>query len=309
MFTRFNKNYTTLFLDPDSPKVEVDEKVNVILSPSLYWVKKLSLPLQSASAAKKLLPSIFEDTIPEGNYSYSVYKQGDDFFAFAYDDKYIIEVLQEKGIGISDLESVHFAQSELSFIQGALKINDSQSLCLKDGIVILLPCCWVEEEGDLDLGKLHLSKHTITLAQFGHIVDTKSLYKIGAILLAFIFLVATELFITSTKVQEITSLKEKLFTKASLQETMFQNEATLKKYEKIDARQSKIREYVATILSLKLKPLEYLEKITLKDKILTADFTTLSQKSKEEIKKKLKAKGVSFDAKDKKETWHLEMRL
>ena len=94
MFTQFNQKYKTIFLDPSSDISSVEEKVNVILSPSLYWVKKLSLPLKKASEAHKLLPSIFEETLPLGNYNYSVYKKGDDFFAFAYDDKAIFRHLR-----------------------------------------------------------------------------------------------------------------------------------------------------------------------------------------------------------------------
>ncbi len=308
MFTRFNQKNKIIFLDLDSPAIVVDEKVNVILSPSLYWVKKLSLPLQSVRDVKKLLPSVFEDTIPDGNYSYSVYKKDDAFFAFAYDDKAIINTLKQKGVASVNIESVYFAQSELSF-EGALKVNETQSLYFKDDMLILLPCCWVEESANLDLDNLTLSKHNITLTQFGHIVDKSSIYKAGAILLALIFLVATELFITSSKVNELESLKEELFTKAKLQATMFQNEAMLKKYEKIDSKQKKLREEVSIILSLKLKPSENLKKLTLKNKTFVANFNKLSQASIDKIKKRLKSSGIKFKAESKKETWHLEMTL
>ena len=309
MFTRFNQNNKTIFIDPNSPDIVVDEKVNVILSPSLYWVKKLSLAVKSASDVKKLLPSIFEESIPEGNYSYSVYKKDDEFFAFAYDDKVIIDTLNKKGVASANIESVYFAQSELSFIEGAVKINETQSLFIKDDMLILLPCCWVEESGNLDLNELTLSKHNITLAQFGHIVDRGSFYKAGAILLALILLVATELFITSSKVNEVENLKEELFTKSKLQATMFQNEATLKKYEKIDSKQIKLREQISTVLSLKLKPLESLKRLSLKNKTFVVDFNKLSQESINKIKKRLKSSGVKFKAENKKETWHLEMTL
>jgi len=309
LFTIFNQKHKAIFLDPDSPKMEVDEKVSIILSPSLYWVKKLSLPVKYARDAKKLLPSIFEDTLPEGNYSYSVYKQDDNFFAFAYDDKIIIDTLNEKGINIANVASVHFAQSELSFIEDAFKINETQSLYIKDGIVVLLPNAWVQESAKLDLDALNLSKNTITLAQFGHIVDKSSFYKIGTVLIALIILVSTELFITSVKVNELTSLKEELFTKSKLQATMFQNEARLKRYEKIDLRQNSIRAYMTILLSLKLKSSESLVSMSLKDKSFTADFKALSKESIAEITKKLNSSGVKFKAESKKEIWHLEMTL
>ena len=317
MFTIFNQKYNAIFdqkykaifLDPNSPEVVVLGKINIILSPSLYWVKKLSLPVKYARDAKKLLPSIFEDTLPEGNYSYSVYKKDDNFFAFAYDDKVIIDTLKEKGIATSDVASVYFAQSELSFMKGALKINKTQSIYVRDGIVILLPCCWVEESGELKLDALNLSSHSITLAQFRHIVDNSSLYKIGAVLVTLIILVLTELFITSAKVGELTSLKEELFTKSKLQATMFQNEAALKKYEKIDKKQRILRAAVAKVLSIKLKPSESLLKIGFKNKVFSADFNLLSQQTISSINKTLKGSQFKFKTESKKETWHLEITL
>ncbi|MEA2091565.1 MAG: hypothetical protein U9O83_04260 [Campylobacterota bacterium] len=123
MFTIFNPKLTTLFLDPNSESsysAIKGAKVNIILSPSLYWVKKLSLPVKYLRDAKKLLPSLFEDTLPKGNYSYTAYKSGDEFLIFAYEDKYILETLSKEGISLSNVANVYFAQSEMQNIEGAL---------------------------------------------------------------------------------------------------------------------------------------------------------------------------------------------
>ena len=85
---KFNTQLKTLFLDPHSEIEHTDEKVNIILSPALYWVKRQTLPVKYIRDAMKLLPSIFEESVPEGHYSYSAYKDGDTFVLFAYDDKY-----------------------------------------------------------------------------------------------------------------------------------------------------------------------------------------------------------------------------
>ena len=167
--------------------------------------------------------------------------------------KPFLDTLEDKNIAISNVVNVYFSQSELGFIEGAVKINETQSIFAKDDILILLPCCWVEESGDLNLDELTLSSHSITLAQFGHIVDNKSLYKIGAILVALIALIISELFITSSKLDDFSIKKEELFQRAKLQSTMFQNEAMLKKYAKIHTKQTHIREASSIVLSSKLK--------------------------------------------------------
>lgn len=306
---KFNKNRKAIFLDPNGEKFELEEKVDVILSPSLYWVKKMPLPVKNVREAKKLLPSIFDDTLTEGHYNYSVYKQEDEFVIFAYDDRVILATLAEKGISSANLGEVHFAQSELSSTEGALKINETQSIYVKDEIVILLPSGWIEESGELNLEDITLSKHTIALAQFGHLIDNKSIYKITAVLVVMIALVITELFITSKKVDEIITLKEELFTKAKLQPTMFQNKAMLKKYTSLHTEQTQLRDVMGTIISLKLKNDEKLTKIDLKKKLLSADFTKLSPQSVAMITKELKAKNIKFTSSEKSESWHMEVKI
>ncbi|MDD5203369.1 MAG: hypothetical protein PHH41_09530, partial [Sulfurimonas sp.] len=184
MFTKFNTKYKTVFIDPKSPHYEVDDKVDVILSPALYWVKKLTLPMKYVRDVKKLLPSIFEDVLPAGHYSYSAYKSGEDFFVFAYEDKYILDTLTQKGIIPSNIANVYFAQSEFEQTDEAIKINDEESIYFKDEILILVPSAFVTPSKTLDLETLIHSQHTIALAQFGHIVDNKSLTKIAAVFVA-----------------------------------------------------------------------------------------------------------------------------
>ncbi len=243
MLTRFNQDKKIIFLDPHTELLVSDEKLHIILSPSLYWVKKVILPLKHAREAKKLLESLFEDVLPEGNYSYSVYKASEEgeFFIFAYEDKSILDLLTKQGISSSNIGSVHFAQSELYNLQGAMKINETQSIYVKDGIVTLVPCCWIQESGMLSIEDTQLSKHKIILTQFGHIVDSSSLIKISAILGLFILLIWVELFILKQDIQKIQAQSSELFIKYKLKPTIFQNKALLKKYTKIHTNQTKLR--------------------------------------------------------------------
>jgi len=260
---KFKVDKKTIFLDPHTKVVVSDEKLNIILSPSLYWVKKITLPLKYARDAKKLLPSLFEDVLPEGTYSYSVYKQDEYFFIFAYEDKAILDLLQSSGVASANISSVRFAQSELYTLEGAIKINETQSIYVKDSVVTLVPCCWIEESGDLDLTDMKLSKHTITLAQFGHIVDNKSLMSIGAILSVFIVLIWVELFIVKQNISQIELESSEVFAKHKLKPTMFQNKSLLKKYRAIHKNQTSLREE----FSASMKKSE-ITKITYKDKKL-----------------------------------------
>lgn len=267
---KFNEQKRVVFLDPHSSvSIENDEKVEIILSPSLYWVKKIKLPVKYLRDVKKLLPSLFEDILPDSNYSYSAYKDENEegsFFIFAYEDKKIIDLASSFGISSSNISSVHFAQSELSDLEGAVRINESQSIYVKDGVVTLVPCCWTNESGDIDLEDIKLSKHKITLAQFGHIVDNSSLYKIASVLVVFSLLFFSEYFITKQKIASLQEQERKLYDEYDLKPTMFQNRAILKKYKDIHKNQTNLREE----LSKKLKQKD-IKMITYKNNALKVE--------------------------------------
>ncbi|QOY52841.1 hypothetical protein [Candidatus Sulfurimonas baltica] len=307
----FNKKYRTIFLDSNSNVISIDAKVNIILSPSLYWVKKITLPVKSIRDVKKLLPSIFEETLPDGKYSYSAYRSSkeSEFFIFAYEDKKILDEIAKKNIAISDVANVYFAQSELLSINGAVKINESQSIYIKDDILILVPCCWVEEKGELDLNSVDLSKHKVVLQQFGHIVDIKNFYNIGAVLVVLILIVFSELFITAQKADNILELKDELFAKNGLQPTMLQNKSMLKKYNKIHIQQTNIRKYISSFLSLKLKQSEHIELISLREKVMVVDFSGTNKNAFSHITSALKAKNVMFKSTYNNGVLHLEIAL
>ena len=306
---KFNKKLKTIFLDRDSKEFNIVGKVNIVLSPTLYWVKKLSLPVKYARDAKKLLPSIFEDSVPEGTYSYSVYKSGEYFIAFAYEDKKILNLLTQKGIKNSQIANLYFAQTELNTLETIYKVDKEQVVCVQNDIVILLPSVLFAQSKRLDMSEVKHSKHRVTLTQFGHIVDKKSLYKITAILIAFIALVAIELFITQQKVQTVTMKQEELFSKYKLKSTMFQNRSMLKKYNTIHTKQMKIRTYISAILGLRLQKEYKLTQLTLKNKMLVATFSGITQGKESRITRALQKRKIAFKPSFKNNLFKVEMAL
>jgi len=305
----FDKQLKTLFLDPASSPFKLEEDVNIILSPSLYWVKKVSLPLKYVREVKPLLPSLFEDTLPNGIYSYSAYKAGDEFYIFAYEDKAIIDTLNSKGILPTQVKNVHFAQSELSEVKGAIKVNETQSIYVKDEIVILVPCCWIEESGDLNINSVSLSKHTISLKQFGHIVNDKSLYTFATIFSLLIILVALEYFITLQKISSTSELRDKLFVQYGLKSTMIQNRSMLSEYKTLHKTQTSLREAASYILSLNLVKEQKLTQLVMKGKKLTAAFIGVKKGDEVAIEKVLKSKKLQFISNFKDDTWYVEIEL
>ena len=70
----FRSKAKAFFVDVNSPSYLLEAPVNVILSPSMYWVKRVTLPVKYLYEVKSLIPSLFEENLPEGKYSYSAYR-------------------------------------------------------------------------------------------------------------------------------------------------------------------------------------------------------------------------------------------
>ncbi len=306
----FKKKTKILFLDPNSEPTEVSGAVDIILSPSLYWVKKITLFVKRVGEVKKLLPSIFEDILPEGKYNYSVYKgnTNSEFLVFAYEDKKILDTLNKQNISISSIASIHFAQSELSYLPKAIKINENESIYVKDEIVVIVPNMWGGND-ELDLNQVTLSKHKIILQQFSHIVDTKNLYKIFAVLLIFIVLTFSELYITHQKTNDIIEQKNNLYAKYSLKPTMIQNKIILKNYRNTHKKQMKLRESLSHILALSLKQNEKMTLLNIKNNKIIINFNGIKNKNFTHITSYLNIKNVKFTSTYKDDILQLEVRL
>ncbi|QSZ40702.1 hypothetical protein GJV85_00730 [Sulfurimonas aquatica] len=312
MFMTFKRSSITLFLDPSyKEKIEYDrdKKVDIILSPSLYWVKKVTLPVKSVREVKKLLPSIFEDLLVSGHYSYSAYKTEGGFFIFAYEDKKVLELLSQNEISAADIKSVHFAQSEFKNLESAIKINEENSLYIQDETVVMAPTEWVKEPQDLDLSSLELSKHTIKLQQYGHIVKNSSLYKIAGVFIALIVLVGIEGFITSYKIGKVNDSKEELFSKYKLQSTMMQNRSTLERYKNIYKMQSSVREYISYFLGMRLQADQKITSMEYANKLLTVSISGVSKSNKKAILSVLDSKNVKYTTSLNKESLKVEMKI
>lgn len=309
---RFKKEYKKLFLDPLSSEKFAHapgEKVEIVLSPALYWVKKVKLPIKGVREAKKLLPSIFEESLPEGIYSYFTYKSGEDFYIFAYEERKILELLHKVGVAFGEIASVSFAQSLSAFLETPKQLNEKQALWLKDDLVVLVPLSWVDASETVDISGIKISSNTIKLQQFGHIVDKSSLTKVGVALASLAVIVAAEIFIASAKKEEIVALKEEIFSNYKLQSTLMQNRSALEKYNKINKEQKNLRTSMAAFLSLKLAKEQKITQISSKNRILFVTISKTSQQNLSSIKTQLSEKGILFIESLKNDNLTLEVAL
>lgn len=272
----FDSSSQTVFVDTDTPPLQSDATFNVILSPSYYWVKRLALPVRYLHEVKKLLPSLFEEILPEGKYSYSAYRDGEEYLLFAYNDKAILDALGEKGIKPAQIKKVYFAQSEFGGSETPIALEGNSVLTRQNGVIIKLPSVLVEGAQPYDMAAHKLSKQGVELARYAHIADRKSQMLVVLFMGLLIVLFAFEWTITVLKASEIDKERSALFEKHGLQQTLMQNRAVLNSLEKRYERQIKIRTLTAALLGITLQKEESLQRYVVEDSKMTVEFALTS---------------------------------
>ncbi len=294
----FRSKAKAFFVDVDSPAYLLEAPVNIILSPSMYWVKQVALPVKYLYEVKSLIPSLFEENLPEGKYSYSAYKDGENFLIFAYNDKDVLDLLADKGINSANINNIYLAQSEFDTIDAPLKINEKSILSLQNGVVVKLPSALAPDAAALELENHTFSKQTIHLTRFNQIADKKSQMVFAMILGFLIVMFVAEWLITSSKVSTVLEKQANVFSSHNLPSTSFQNEAIHAKLNTTFERQSRIRDILNLALTIKLKPQEQLEHVTLEKNKIIIEIKTASEasgaKSLTKLKKEFKRTSESF---------------
>lgn len=302
------KTHIVLF-DTQSPVLDTDEMLDVILTPSFYWVRRIELPVKYMHEVRRLLPSLFEDILPEGEYSYSAYRDGDAYMIFAYDDKAIIKALNEKAIKTTHINKVYLAQSEFGSTSKAIALGKDAVMMVRDGVVIKLPASFSSETKMLDLDRHKFSSHSIPLARYSHIADKKSMTLFASFMLILIISLVAEWSIVYSKINEAERMRDELFETYQLKSTMMQNQAIMDRLEQRYERQSKIRKINASLFDLDLKEAEQMRRIDVGVADVKASLVIPSTQRVKAVVDSLQSAGLIFTKKYTNGALDLEFAL
>jgi hypothetical protein len=305
----FNRNVQKVYIDTDTPAVKSEEMLDIILSPAYYWVKRQPLPVRYLREARKLLPSLFEDTLPKGHYSYTAYKEGDDYLLFAYSDKTILDALAAKGIKSSQIHKVYFAQSEFGTMETPLQVDTQSALSIQGGIVVKLPLQFTREAVPLDLNAHRVSPYDIDLARYAHIADQRIIARISVFMALLTLLFGTEWAIVAAKTGTLETKRTELFDRYGLPSTAIQNEAILKRLEKRYAEQSALRDATAKLLALRLEKGEQMTRLVYDEPRLDVSFRIPAQSRADAVVARLKREGLRFTHTFEHQILRLEVSL
>jgi hypothetical protein len=285
-----NKNIPTIFLTLKNDKINIQDKVNIVLSPSFYWFKKEALPVKNSAQAKKIIPSLFDTSIPEGHYSYSAIKKEDNFWIFAYDDALITRVLLEAGIKPSQIKDIYFAQTEIALSNKALRVNDTYALISSDECISMAPLAYTQTDNDLEsYFKTHVfSKNSVAVSLFQNsVIDEKYLYRLMTLAIVFIVIYLGNYIVLRQDYKEERLKQYVLEEKYQLPTTSFERKSLKKSLESKEKRQLLMREKLKSLLMLPLQKGEHLKKISISEKKLTLEIVMNKAKRAEILKKEI----------------------
>ena len=273
MASIFNSNKVIGLIDKHTGKIKVVDKINVILTPSFYWVKRAYLEVSFASSALKYAPSIFEGMLPEGDYAYYAVKTKKEYIFFAYDPDEIISSLQEKGIQASQIAGIYFAQNEMLNISSPIQCNKEDAIVVHNDTVLQVKKYLVDEstlKRSLDNIK-ELSKHKIILHKSSITHSLKELIPLLSVLGALILLYATQLFFTYSEKQALMS-QPSVFREYKLPETFVQNTSIEKKLRNNFKAQKSFRKLIFAILKLPLSQRQRIESLSYEKELFKVVF-------------------------------------
>ena len=261
----FNKSVGKIvFFTKNSPKYFTGE-YSLILSPQFYWVKRVKLPVKSEFRAKKLAPSIFEGSLPEGEkffYDVKFEKDRNTFIVIAYSKIHIYEEIRKKISPTAKIKGIYFAQYELGELKTCIAIDEEISLGNVDGLLIQVPAQCVQSEENVRkyLPKVRLSNKKVKIdSLIDNEVDKKSFILYIVLMLIFLLSQLISYFAYSMDLSKFDDKKETLIREYKLPRTSFQLESIKKSLLKSYKEQKKIRDVLQKLDKVQLFDAKYID--------------------------------------------------
>jgi len=245
-----------LYISEDVEIGEVKSKVDIVLSPKFYWVKRERFNVQKERDALKFAPSIFEGQLDNiENYRFLAIKIEDGEFIFiAYNPKDILEILKNR-FNISEklIGDIYTAQSEFIDIDTPLSLNRIKEIVSINGIVSEIPKN--SYEVSINYAMEFLKKHQRTkykLKYRGVDGEGASLVVASLVPIAIIVYLILDIVRLSSDNKYLESEIDRRRDAYSLPSTSFQIDSIKKRYKKIEERQSKLRDSLFWLQDIKL---------------------------------------------------------
>ena len=232
---------------------EINENVNVILSPQYYWIKKVDIPVKSLSEAKKIAPSILK--LKPKEFFFSSIKFNNQIFVIAIKKDLKLKIDKKY------IKSIKIAQCEFNDYE-CINLPNNYSLQKINGMFFCFPnhkdeCICIDNL----LEKISLSSYEFNY--FNSLNISKSnLFLIFSAFILLIISFITKGIIYKTQLNKINDKYTEL-TKFNLPLNSYQLDSLIFSLETKVKYNQKIRDILKAVQKISLKENEYIEKINL----------------------------------------------
>lgn len=267
----FKSNKSIILVDSEKISVDSSEVFDVILSPKYYWAKKENLPVKYTYQAKSYAPSSFDGIVPEGEYKYLVKKADEGYWIYAYDEHYILSEIEKLGLKSSQIRKVYFSQVEFETITKPIAINKNEVLTKHNENIIKVPMQMVQESRSFEsfMQNHQLSNFSISLHQFGHLIDFKKMMLVAVALLALIILYGVHYYWLGSELETLQAQQTMIQKKYKMPTTKLQTDALMRTLDKKATTQMDLREKFYKITKTPLIQKEYFSNISYEGKKFT----------------------------------------
>ena len=242
----------------------------VILSPQYYWVKKTALPVKRVGDARKLAASVFEGSLPAGEYSYEVARSEDgEFILIAYDRAAISEALAEKFTDAAKVRSVHFAQDACAALQECCTVDEKSSLVNLNGLLMQIPRNCTDPKLDIEtfLKDLNPTARKVKLGSLDmEVIDRRTVVALGVVFALFLSALGIEYVDYKAASSDLEKARAALIRKYDLPPTTMQLASIRSRLFKTYKEQKKMRDALYDISKLPLQKSEYIKTLAFDDK-------------------------------------------
>jgi len=262
-------------------------------------VRIFELPLNSTKEVLNVLPNMFEDFIDIEDQSFYVKKLEDNkYLSFAYNDSKIVEAIKRSNLNLSQVQNIYFAQIEFLNLKEEISNSfrvDNINLAFIDDILIQIPSKLQmnKDSSNFNIQNLELSKDNIYINASSKYLDSKSAYKLSAILLLLSLFTFGKYISNQQFISQIPNKIDNLKQNSKMLATSLQTNAVIKKLEKISSKQKEIREVLNYILLYKGNSKSVISSIEYVNNVVNLEYDNVSAtKIKTYLEKKYQLKKI-----------------
>ncbi|MAC85061.1 MAG: hypothetical protein CL624_13105 [Arcobacter sp.] len=246
-----SSNNKKVFLSKNT-QINNTERVNIILSPELYWVRVFDIPVKNVIHARHVLPTLFEDILANvSELSFQVIKlEENKYLCFAYVNKNIYKVIKNSGINLSLVDSIYFAQNECEKFR-EFTFENKSFIYTPNNILTKVPNVMLSNAIDLkeNINNIQLSSHKVDIKLYNNVLTSKQIYSISGVILCFSIITIYKFLDYKTQITKINNQIEIEKKQSNLPSSMLQTNSILNKYKSIESKEKRKREFLEYLLS------------------------------------------------------------